>query len=82
MIVTKAQLMAQTIDSGTIDQVKEQLSLPAQFKDSYVNVQNRLRGQGEADYDQTAHDLLSELPFMKKRRMNGGPRSDISGDLS
>ncbi len=81
MIVSKAQLMAQTIDSGTIDQVKEQLLL-AQFKDLYVNVQNRVHGQGEADYDRTAHDLLSELPFMKKHRMNGGPCSDISGDLS
>ena len=82
MIVSKALLMAQTIDSGTIGQVKEQLLLLAQFKDLYVNVQNHVRGQGEADYDQTAHDLRSELPFMKKHRMNGGPCSNISGDLS
>jgi hypothetical protein len=84
MMVSKAQLMAQTIDSGTIDQVKEQLLLLAQFKDSSVNVQNRVCGQGEAEYDQTAHDLLSELPFMKKRRMHTGPSSDLSnaGDSS
>ena len=81
MIVSKAQLMAQTIDSGTIDKVKEQLLLLAQFKDLYVNVQNHVCGQDEADYDQTAHDLLSELHFMKKCRMNGGPRSNVSGDL-
>ena len=54
---TKA-VMAQTVDSGTIDQVKEQLSLLSQFKDSYVKVQNRIHGQGEDDFDQTAHDLL------------------------
>ncbi len=23
------------------------------------------------DYDQTAHDLLSEMPFLKKRRLDG-----------
>ena len=71
MLALKAQLMAQTVDSGTIDQVKEQLSLLAQFKDSYVKVQNRINGQGEEDYDQTAHDLLSELPFLKRRRVDG-----------
>ena len=66
MVSSKVQLMAQTIDSGTIDQVKEQLTLLAQFKDSYVSVQNRIHeGQGQADFDQTAHDLLSELPFLK-----------------
>jgi hypothetical protein len=51
MLALKAQLMAQTINSGTIDQVKEQLALLSQFKDSYVKVQNRIHGQGEADYD-------------------------------
>jgi hypothetical protein len=40
MMVSKAQLMAQTIDSRIIDQVKEQLALLARFKESYVNVQN------------------------------------------
>ena len=68
MLQSKAQLMEQTIDLGTIDQVKEQLTLLSQFKDSYINVQNRINGQGSEDYDQTAHDLLSELPFMKKHR--------------
>jgi hypothetical protein len=24
-------------------------------------------GRGQMDYDQTAHDLFCELPFMKKR---------------
>jgi hypothetical protein len=71
MLESKAQLMAQTIDSGTIDQVKEQLALLSQFKDSFVKVQNRIDGKGEDDFDQTAHDLLSELPFMKKWRILG-----------
>jgi len=71
MLESKAQLMAQTIDSGTIDQVKEQLVLLSQFKDSFVKVHNRIDGKGEDDFDQTAHDLLSELPFMKKRRILG-----------
>ena len=61
MLSSKAKLMAQTVDSGTIDQVKEQLSL------------------GEDDFDQTAHDLLSELPFLKKRRAGGNEStSEIS----
>jgi hypothetical protein len=73
ILESKAQLMAQTIDSGTIDQVKEQLALLSQFKDSFVKVQNRIDGKGEDDFDfdQTFHDLLSELPFMKKRRILG-----------
>ncbi len=72
MLSSKAKLMAQTVDSGTINQVKEQLSLLSQFKDSYVKVQNRIHhGQGEDDFDQTAHDLLLELPFLKKRRVGG-----------
>jgi len=76
MMKSKAQLMAQTIDSGAIDQVKEQLTLLAQFKDSFVHVQNRLTGgRGEDDYDQTAHDLLSELPFLKKRRLDANADS-------
>ena len=65
MMSSKAQLMAQTIDSGTMDQVKEQLTLLTQFKDSYVSVQKIHEGQGQADFDQTEHDLLSELPFLK-----------------
>jgi hypothetical protein len=71
MLESKAQLMAQTINSGAIDQVKEQLALLSQFKDSFIKVQNRIDGKGEDDVDQTAHDLLSELPFMKKRRILG-----------
>ena len=79
MLSSKAKLMAQTVDSGTINQVKEQLSLLSQFKDSYVKVQNRIHGQGEDDFDQTTHDLLSELPFLKKRRVGGnGSSSEIS----
>ncbi len=60
--------MAQMIDSGAIDQVKEQLLLLTQFKESYIHVQDcATGGKGEDDYDQAAHDLLSELPFLKKR---------------
>jgi hypothetical protein len=43
MMNSKAQLMAQTIDSGAIDHVKEQLLLLAQFKQSYIRVQDRVR---------------------------------------
>jgi hypothetical protein len=79
MMTSKAQLMAQTVDSGAIDQVKEQLSLLAQFKESFVRVQDRLTGgKGEDDYDQTAHDLLSELPFMKKRRLGQNADDTLS----
>jgi len=83
MLESKAQLMAQTIDSGTIDQVKEQLALLSQFKDSCVKVQNHIDSKGEDDFDQTAHDLLSELPFMKKRRILGaGTNSEITNTHS
>ena len=43
----------------------------SQFKDSFIKVQNRIDGKGEDDFDQTAHDLLLELPLMKKRRILG-----------
>lgn len=68
MLKTKAQLMAQSIDSGTIEQVKEQLSLLSQFKESFVKVRNGIDGKGEEDFDNNVNDLLGELPFMKKRR--------------
>ena len=72
MMSSKAKLMAQTVDSGQIDQVKEQLNLFAQFKELHINVRDQGNGgQGQADFDQAAHDLLSELPFMKKRRHDG-----------
>jgi hypothetical protein len=82
MLESKAQLMAQTIDFGTIDQVKEQLALLLQFKDSFVKVQNRIDGKGEDDFDQTAHDLLSELPFMKKRRILGAETNSVKDNLN
>ena len=74
--------MAQTINSGTIDQVKEQLALLSQFKDSFVKVQNCIDGKGEDDFDQTAHDLLSELPFMKKRRILGADTNSEKDNLN
>ncbi len=52
--------------------MKEHLLLLKQFKDSYIRVQDRATGgKGEDDYDQTAHDLLLELPFLKKLRLDG-----------
>jgi hypothetical protein len=77
MMASKAQLMAQTIGSGMINQVKEQLALLVQFKELYVNVQDRIHGQGQADFDQTVHDLLSEIPFLKKRRLHGAASSNL-----
>jgi hypothetical protein len=79
MLKSKAQLMAQSIDSGTIEQVKEQLSLLSQFKESFVKVRNGIDGKGEEDFDHNVNDLLGELPFMKKRRrIIDGPGSEIS----
>ncbi len=70
MMSSKAQLMARTVDSGIIDQVKEQMMLLQQFKDLFINVQDRVNpGRGQMDFDQTAHDLLCELPFIKKRHL-------------
>ena len=40
MMSSKAQLMARTVDSGIIDQVKEQMMLLQQFKDLFNNVQD------------------------------------------
>ena len=80
MLKTKAELMAQSVDSGTIEQVKEQLSLLSQFKDSFVKVRNGINGKGEEEFDNNVNDLHGELPFMKKRRtmICDGPTSDIS----
>ncbi len=79
MLTAKAELMAQSIDSGTIEQVKEQLSLLSQFKDSFVKVRNGIDGKGEEEFDNNVNDLLGELPFMKKRRMIcEGPGSSVS----
>ena len=78
MLVSKAQLMTQTINSGTTDQVKEQLALLSQFKDSDVKVRNCINGQEGADYDQITHDLLLELLFMKKCHICSGHSSKVS----
>jgi hypothetical protein len=80
ILKTKAELMAQSIDSGTIKQVKEQLSLLSQFKDSFVKVRNGIDGKGEEEFDNNVNDLLGELPFMKKRHTMtcDGPGSDVS----
>ena len=80
MLKTKAELMAQSVDSGTIEQVKEQLSLLSQFKDSFVKVRNGIDGKGEEEFDNNVNDLLGELPFMKKRRtmICDGPSSEVS----
>jgi hypothetical protein len=68
MMSSKAKLMAETINSGTIDQVREQMMLLQQFKESFVNVQDQVNGgQGQMDHHQTALDLICELPFLKKR---------------
>ena len=80
MLKTKAEFMAQSIVSGTIEQVKEQLSLLSQFKDSFVKVRNGIDGKGEEEFDNNVSDLLGELPCMKKRRtmICDGPSSEIS----
>ena len=82
MLASKDKLLAQTVDSRTINQVKEQLSLLSQFKDLYVKVKNCIHGQGEDDFDQTAHDLLLELPFLKKRRVGGNGSISGSSNLA
>jgi hypothetical protein len=79
LLQSKAELMAQSMDSGTIDQVKEQLTLLAQFKESFVKVRNGIDRKGEETFDQNVNELLSELPFMKKRRIIcDGVESEIS----
>jgi hypothetical protein len=79
MLQLKAELMAQSIDLGTIDQVKEQLTLLSQFKESFIKVRNGINGMGEETFNQNVNDLLSELPFIKKRRIIGdGVESEIS----
>ncbi len=50
-----------------------------QFKDSFINVQDQGNSrQGQMDYDQTAHDLLCELPFMKKHHL--GQSGELEND--
>ncbi len=64
ILKTKAQLIAQSIDLGTIEQVKDQLSLLSQFKESFVKVWNGIDGKGEEEFNNNVNDLLEELPFM------------------
>ncbi len=79
VLQSKAELMTQSIDSGTIDQVKEQLTLLSQFKESFIKIRNGIDRKGEETFDQNVNDLLSELPFMKKRHIIGdGVESKIS----
>ncbi len=71
---------------------REHILLPFEITDYYTSdsydihertahfmVQNHIDGKGEDDFDQTAHDLLLELPLMKKRCILG---ADTNSEIS
>ena len=66
MMSAKTALMEQALVSGVVEQAKEQLNLLKEFKSSFDNVSSQ--GDAASDYDKAAHDLLMQLPCMKKRR--------------
>jgi hypothetical protein len=66
MMSAKTALMKQALVSGVVEQAKEQLNLLKEFKSSFDNVSSQ--GDATLDYDKAVHDLLMQLPCMKKRR--------------
>ena len=70
MISAKTALMEQALVSGAVEQAKEQLNLLKEFKSSFDNVSTQ--GDAASEYDKAAHELLMQLPCMKKRRADRG----------
>ena len=76
MISAKTALMEQALVSGAVEQAKEQLNLLKEFKSSFDNVS--AQGDAASEYDKAAHELLMQLPCMKKRRADRGDRDSTS----
>ena len=70
MMSAKTALMEQALVSGVVEQAKEQLNLLKEFKSSFDNVSSQ--GDAASDYDKAVHDLLMQLPCMKKRCADNG----------
>ncbi len=66
MMSAKMALMEQAFVSRVIKQEKEQLNLSKEFKSSIDNVPTQ--GNAASNYDKAAHDLLMQLPCVKKCR--------------
>jgi hypothetical protein len=79
MISAKTALMEQALVSGAVKQAKEQLNLLKEFKRSFDNVS--AQGDAALEYDKAAHELLMQLPCMKKRRADHGDRDNNSNAL-
>ena len=65
LILAKIALMEQALVSGDVEQAKEQLNLLKEFKSSFDNVS--AQGDEASEYDKAVHELLMQLPCMKKR---------------
>ncbi len=62
--------MEQALASGVVEQAKEQLNLLKEFKSLFDKVSSQ--GDTASNYDKAAHNLLMQLPCMKKRRADNG----------
>ena len=60
---------------GKVEEVKEQLHLLKEFKESITNVEEN--GEDASKFDKAANDLIGQLPFMQQRQLNS---KNNSGD--
>ena len=71
----KTALMEQALSMGKVEEVKEQLHLLKEFKESITNVEEN--GEDASEFDKAANELIGQLPFMQQRRLNS---KNNSGD--
>jgi hypothetical protein len=62
----KAALMQQAVTMGKVEEVKQQLHLIKEFKDSMDNVE--VNGDNASEFDKATAELLGQLPFIQSRR--------------
>ena len=65
----KVTLMEQALNMGKVEEVKEQLHLMKEFKESMDNIE--ANGDAASEFDKAAYELLLQLPFMQQRQSKG-----------
>ena len=65
----KVALMEQALNMGKVEEVKEQLHLMKEFKESMDNIE--ANGDAASEFDKAAYELLLQLPFMQQRQSKG-----------
>ncbi len=70
----KTALMEQALSMGKVEEVKEQLHLLKEFKESITNVEEH--GEDASEFDKAANELIGQLPFMQQRRSKAMTNTD------